>query len=126
MKKLELYAVCPQCGKDLVIKKSRTGSRFIACMGYPDCHYAASISTGVTCPACGEGQLVEKSTRKGKIFYSCDKYPKCDFALWQKPVPKPCPRCGSAWLVEKKGRNGTILACPTTGCDYTEEPKDDE
>ncbi len=122
----EKVGVCPQCGKDLVIKKSRTGSRFIACMGYPDCHYAASISTGVTCPACGEGQLVEKSTRKGKIFYSCDKYPKCDFALWQKPVPKPCPRCGSAWLVEKKGRNGTILACPTTGCDYTEEPKDDE
>ena len=41
---------CPQCGKDLVLKKSRTGSRFIACTGWPECKYTKPFSTGVACP----------------------------------------------------------------------------
>ncbi|MFT3957950.1 MAG: type I DNA topoisomerase [Desulfovibrio sp.] len=115
---------CPQCGKDLVIKKSRTGSSFIACTGYPDCKYAAPLSTGVPCPRCGKGSLVEKSTKRGKIFYSCDQYPQCDFALWDKPVPGPCPRCNSPYLIEKKTREGTKILCPVKGCGYVKEDGD--
>ena len=84
---LEKVGECPRCGKDLVIKHARTGSRFIACTGYPDCNYTAPMATGVMCPRCGEGRMVEKSTKRGKLFYSCDRYPQCDFALWDKPVP---------------------------------------
>lgn len=112
---------CPRCGKDLVIKKSRTGSRFIACTGYPACDHAAPFSTGVPCPRCGKGSLVEKSSRRGKIFYSCDQYPQCDFALWDKPVPGPCPRCDSPYLVEKKSRDGVRIICPVKGCGYVKE-----
>lgn len=115
---------CPQCGKDLVIKKARTGSSFIACTGYPDCKYAAPLSTGVPCPRCGKGSLVEKSTKRGKIFYSCDQYPQCDFALWDKPVPGPCPRCNSPYLIEKKSRDGTKIICPVKGCGYVKEDGD--
>ena len=120
----EKVGVCPQCGKDLVIKKSRTGSSFIACTGYPDCKHAAPLSTGVPCPRCGKGSLVEKSTKRGKIFYSCDQYPQCDFALWEKPVPGPCPRCNSPYLVEKKSRDGTKVICPVKGCGYVMEDED--
>lgn len=120
----EVVGVCPQCGKDLVIKKSRTGSSFIACTGYPDCKHAAPLSTGVPCPRCGKGSLVEKSTKRGKIFYSCDQYPQCDFALWEKPVPGPCPRCNSPYLVEKKSRDGTKVICPVKGCGYVKEDED--
>ena len=120
----EKVGVCPQCGKDLVIKKSRTGSSFIACTGYPDCKHAAPLSTGVPCPRCGKGSLVEKSTKRGKIFYSCDQYPQCDFALWEKPVPGPCPRCNSPYLVEKKSRDGTKVICPVKGCGYVKEDGD--
>ena len=115
---------CPQCGKDLVIKKSRTGSSFIACTGYPDCKYAAPLSTGVPCPRCGKGSLVENSTKRGKIFYSCDQYPQCDFALWDKPVPGPCPRCNSPYLIEKKSRDGAKVICPVKGCGYVKEDGD--
>ena len=115
---------CPQCGKDLVIKTSRTGSSFIACTGYPDCKYAAPLSTGVPCPRCGKGSLVEKSTKRGKIFYSCDQYPQCDFALWDKPVPGPCPRCNSPYLIEKKSRDGAKVICPVKGCGYVKEDGD--
>ncbi len=111
---------CPQCGKDLVLKKARTGSRFIACTGYPDCRYTQSFSTGVSCPREGcQGELVEKSSRRGKVFYACNTYPQCDYAIWDWPVPKPCPSCGSKILVLKTTKaRGRHLACPEKGCTY--------
>lgn len=119
--KLEKVGICPECGHDLVIKSSRTGSRFVACTGYPDCHYARPLSTGVKCPACGNGELVEKSTRKGKVFYSCERYPACDYALWDKPLPMSCPQCGNPFLVEKKRRDGVKIVCTAKGCGYEQE-----
>ncbi len=117
---LEKVGQCPKCQKDLVIRTSRTGSRFIACTGYPDCDYAAPFSTGVPCPREGcQGELVEKSSRRGKIFYSCNTYPQCDYALWDWPVPTPCPQCQSPILVRKNVRGkGLVITCPTKGCGY--------
>jgi len=111
---------CPQCGKDLVVKKSRTGSRFIACTGWPDCKYTKPFSTGVPCPREGcSGTLVEKSSKRGKVFYACDSYPKCDFAVWDWPVPEPCPQCDSKILVRKRTRDGgEVLTCPNKTCRY--------
>lgn len=120
----EKVGQCPRCARDLVVKTSRTGSRFIACTGYPDCDHAAPFSTGVACPKCGKGALVEKSTRRGKVFYSCDQYPQCDFALWDKPVPGPCPRCSSPYLVEKKRRDGLSVICPVKGCGFVRDAHD--
>ena len=111
---------CPQCGKDLAVKKSRTGSRFIACTGWPDCKYTKPFSTGVPCPREGcTGTLVEKSSKRGKVFYACDAYPQCDFALWDWPIPEHCPECDSKVLVRKKTRAGEIIACPNRSCRYT-------
>ena len=110
---------CPQCGKDLAVKKSRTGSRFIACTGWPDCKYTKPFSTGVPCPREGcTGTLVEKSSKRGKVFYACDNYPKCDFAVWDWPVPEPCPQCDSKILVRKKTRDGELITCPSKSCRY--------
>ncbi len=116
----EVVGVCPKCKGDLVIKKSRTGSRFIACAGYPKCDYAAPFGTGVPCPREGcDGELVEKSSKKGKVFYSCNRYPACDFALWDPPVQGKCPVCGSPVLVEKNTRaKGKYVGCPTRNCRY--------
>ncbi len=36
---LMLKQVCPDCGKNLVERKSRWGKSFIGCSGYPDCTY---------------------------------------------------------------------------------------
>ncbi|QLA18319.1 type I DNA topoisomerase [Desulfolutivibrio sulfoxidireducens] len=124
---------CPECGKDLVLKKSRTGSRFVACTGYPACKHAEPFRTGVACPreGCG-GELVEKSSKRGKIFYSCDQYPQCDYAVWDWPVAEPCPKCGSKILVKKRTQaKGEHLACPEKSCRYTRsldgnDPEDTE
>ncbi|MDR2050883.1 MAG: type I DNA topoisomerase [Deltaproteobacteria bacterium] len=119
--KLEVMGTCPLCGKDLVLKKARTGSRFIACSGYPDCRHTESFSTGVSCPKCKEGLMVEKSSRRGKIFYSCSRYPDCDYALWDYPVAETCPGCGSPLLVRKNTRSGPVLACPEKSCKFKKD-----
>ncbi|MCH5276738.1 MAG: type I DNA topoisomerase [Desulfovibrionaceae bacterium] len=118
----EVVGACPQCGGDVVIKKSHTGSRFLSCVNYPKCTYAAPFSTGVPCPRCGKGTLVEKSSKRGKIFYSCDQYPACDYALWDWPIHETCPECDSPLLVVKNTRaRGRHIACPNPKCRYTRE-----
>lgn len=117
-----VVGTCPDCGKDLIVRRARTGSRFIACTGYPDCHYSAPWSTHVTCPKCGKGEIVEKSSKKGRIFYSCSTYPTCDFSTWNEPVARTCPDCGSPYLVVRTTRAGSVLACPNKDCGYTCSP----
>lgn len=115
-------ATCPKCGGDVILKQSRTGSRFLSCANYPKCDYAAPFSTGVPCPKCGKGMLVEKSSRKGKIFYSCDQYPTCDYAVWDWPIAETCPECGSPILVIKTTKaKGKHIACPNRSCRYKRE-----
>ncbi|HEX9990823.1 MAG TPA: type I DNA topoisomerase [Chloroflexia bacterium] len=92
--------LCPESGHDLVIRESRFG-QFIACSGFPKCRYTRPIvvGTGVECPQCGQGQLIEKKSKKGRVFYSCSRYPACDFSSWDKPVPLPCVKCGGLMTV---------------------------
>jgi DNA topoisomerase-1 len=111
---------CPECEAELVEKKARTGSRFIACSAYPDCRYTEPFTTGVACPSEGcDGQMVEKSSKRGKLFYACDQYPKCSYALWNWPVTGPCPECSFPILERKMTKaKGPHLACPKKECRY--------
>ncbi len=111
---------CDLCGGPMVLKRGRYGE-FLACANYPTCKGTKSISTGVTCPECGKGQLVQKRSKRGKVFYGCDRYPGCKFALWDKPVAGTCPQCGSTVLVEKAARRGgeASIACAKKECGYT-------
>jgi DNA topoisomerase-1 len=89
-----LDEACPDCGRPLQRKVGRYGP-FIGCSGYPDCKYIkkeAPKSTGVTCPQCKQGELVERRGRYGQ-FYSCSRYPECSFTVNQTPYPEPCPQC---------------------------------
>ena len=117
---------CEICGKEMVLKSGRYGP-FFSCSGYPDCRNIRKIGgglrvppkpTGVKCPTCAEGELVERRSRRG-IFYSCSRYPKCDFAMNNRPVPRPCPKCGAPYLMEKETkREGHIELCNNPECGY--------
>ena len=123
----EKVGVCPKCGKDLLLKTSRAGSKFVACSGYPDCNYTESISTGVPCPEEGcTGEIVERSSQRGKIFYSCNRYPDCKFALWDYPINRPCPSCGGKILTLKKGRGTQKIVCPNKACGFSESYEEGE
>ena len=77
---------CELCGKAMVIKSGRFG-QFMACSGWPECKNTKPIikSTGVACPKCDKGEVVEKKTKKGRKFFGCSRYPDCDYATWTKP-----------------------------------------
>ena len=105
---------CPECGKDLVIRKGKFGE-FVSCSGYPECRYIKKeekkpLAEVCTCIKCGK-PIVERTTRKGKVFFGCSNFPKCKEAYWDKPIGEKCPECNSM-LVEKDGK----IKC--SSCDY--------
>ncbi len=178
---IETKINCPNCGKPMLLRTSRTGSQFLGCSGYPDCKTTMSInvmqemeganeedasekpqevceekcekcgsdmvfklgpygkymectngdckhrkpyrkSTGVTCPKCGEGVIVERKSKRGTVFYGCNKYPDCDFVLWNEPTGEKCPDCGSL-LVKKVLKKGTVITCSSMKCSNKKAPE---
>jgi DNA topoisomerase-1 len=118
---------CEKCGSPMLVKDGRFG-KYLACSAYPACRNIQPLvkpkSTGVTCPECEKGELIEKKSRYGKMFYSCNRYPECKFALWDPPVVRKCPKCGFPLLVKKVyKREGEFLKCPKEGCDFKEGGK---
>jgi DNA topoisomerase-1 len=107
--------ICEKCGKPMVVKFGRFGA-FLACSGYPECKNIKKIQkgTGVPCPKCGEGELIERRSKRG-IFYSCSKYPECKFLLNGKPTGEKCPKSGDLLMIDP--RSG-VLKCSNKECDY--------
>jgi len=109
--------ICDKCQSPMAVKVGRFGP-FLACTGYPKCKNIKNIaennnSTGIKCPKCKEGNIVQKRSRKG-IFYACDAYPDCKNAYWSKPTGEKCPDCESL-MVEIKGGS----KCSAKDCGYT-------
>jgi DNA topoisomerase-1 len=106
---------CPKCGQAMELRSGRYG-RYYRCSN-AECGATASVSTGVGCPVCRQGPLVEKySAKRRRTFYSCSRYPECRFATSERPI-KECPSCEAGVLVEKGGE----LRCTTKECAYREE-----
>ena len=120
---------CEVCGRPMALKRSRFGT-FYGCTGYPECknirktglQAAPPKPTGVPCPECGKGEIVEKRSHRGKTFWSCNRYPDCKFSLWKKPVLRDCPDCGANFLLEKvTKKHGVQYVCNTEGCEHVED-----
>lgn len=114
--------ICDKCGAPMVKKVGRFGP-FLSCSKYPECKNIKSIeiSTGVTCPKCGKGQIIQKKTKRGKLFYACNKYPECEQAFWDKPLEEKCPNDGWPLLMKRKK-----IVCSKEGCDYEKEAEETE
>ena len=116
---------CPKCGGQLVYKKGRFG-KFIGCANYPKCKHIEPLEkpkdTGVACPKCGKGSLIERKSRYGKLFYSCNTYPDCDYATWNQPVAEECPKCHWPVLTIKTTKRwGVEKVCPQKECGWKEQ-----
>lgn len=106
---------CEKCGARTIYRKGRFG-KFIGCERYPECDFIKSISLGVKCPKCKQGDIVEKQSRRGKAFYGCSRYPDCDFVAWYKPVPQECPNHDSKYMEKRYStKKGEFLRCPVCG-----------
>ncbi|MCI9476833.1 type I DNA topoisomerase [Anaerovoracaceae bacterium 41-7] len=67
---------CPNCGKDIVARKSKRGKLFYGCSGYPECSQSYwDKPVDKSCPKCG-ALLVEKKSKTGK--FACSNS-ECDY-----------------------------------------------
>ncbi len=110
---------CEKCGSDMIVKVGPYG-KYLQCTN-DECKHRKRlvVTTGVKCPKCGEGDVIQRKSKYGKIFYGCSKYPDCDFVSWNEPVAKKCPDCG-AYLVKKVTKKESKLVCSNNSCSYSE------
>lgn len=106
---------CEKCGSDMVMKVGPYG-KYLECK---ECKNRKKYirSTGVKCPKCGEGTIIEKKSKYGKIFFGCNRYPECSYALWDEPTGNKCPECGEL-LVKKVTKNGNFEVCSSRTCSF--------
>jgi DNA topoisomerase-1 len=116
---------CPSCESPLQIRQGRYG-KFIGCSSYPNCKYMEPLvkpaDTGISCPTCKQGTMLQRKSRYGKIFYSCSRYPDCTYAIWNEPVNEACPKC--QWPIvtlKTTKRRGTEKVCPQKECGHSEQ-----
>ncbi|WP_336021730.1 DNA topoisomerase I [Halobellus salinisoli] len=91
---------CPECGGDLVIRKSRRGSYFIGCDSYPDCTHTLPLpSTGKpllleeTCEEHGLAHVKMLAGRK-TFVHGCPLCKAEEADEQEDLVIGPCPECG--------------------------------
>lgn len=54
---------CPECGGDIVIKKTQKGRRYYGCLNHPECDFMSwQKPSGKLCPECGK-MMVEKGSK---------------------------------------------------------------
>jgi DNA topoisomerase IA/ssDNA-binding Zn-finger/Zn-ribbon topoisomerase 1 len=73
--KIEKIGGCPKCGAELVIRKSRYGTRFIGCTGYPNCRNLwplpnEDFEEKGRCQECGYPRILV-SPKKGGQYELC-------------------------------------------------------
>ena len=119
--------ICPQCGRNLVIKTGRFGP-FLACPGYPECGFTMPLVEVMPgrCPKCG-GRLmkrtgVSQNTKRQYTYYCCEHQvankaapATCDFRTWDVPVKDDCPSCGQT-MFKRAGRGFKKPFCINPEC----------
>ncbi len=121
---------CPDCGEDLLVRRSGQGSYFVGCDGFPDCRFTLPL------PNTGEPLVLEETcndhdTHHVKMLAGRDTFvhgcPRCQAeaaAETEDEVIGDCPDCGSAHggaLAIKRLRNGSRLVGCTRypECEYS-------
>ncbi|MFQ3294713.1 MAG: DNA topoisomerase-1 [Natrialbaceae archaeon] len=120
---------CPECGEnDLLTRRSRRGSYFVGCDGYPECEYTLPLpSTGkplILDETCEDHDLryVKMLAGRQTFVHGCPQC-KADDA-GEGPVIGSCPDCGEEHggdLVIKTLQNGSRLVGCTRypDCEYS-------
>ncbi len=121
---------CPECGDDLLVRRSRRGSYFVGCDGYPDCEYTLPLpSQGeptVTDEVCAEHGLghVKMLAGRSTFTHGCPLCKADEADQTEDRVIGTCPECGAedgGELAIKQLRSGSRLVGCTRypDCDYS-------
>ncbi|RQG93403.1 DNA topoisomerase I [Natrarchaeobius chitinivorans] len=100
---------CPECGEDLLVRRSRHGSYFVGCDGYPDCEYTLPL------PSTGKPLILEAE---------CDDHGLNEVKMLagRQTFVHGCPLCKA----EEAGEGPILGECPDCGDSATSETSRDE
>jgi len=121
---------CPDCGEDLLVRRSRQGSYFVGCDGFPDCRYTLPLpSTGeplVLDEVCDDHEMhhVKMLAGRDTFVHGCPRCKAEEADDSEDEIIGACPDCGSAHggeLAIKQLRSGSRLVGCTRypDCDYS-------
>ena len=115
---------CEKCGSEMIIKVGPYG-KYLQCTN-DECKHRKRlvVTTGVKCPKCGAGEIIQRKSKYGKIFYGCNKYPDCDFVSWNEPVQEKCPECGE-YMYKKITKKESKIMCSNPKCGYSKPLEED-
>ncbi|MFB6074610.1 MAG: DNA topoisomerase I [Haloarculaceae archaeon] len=121
---------CPECGEDLLVRRSRQGSYFVGCDGFPECRYTLPL------PSTGEPLVLEETCEEHglnhvKMLAGRDTFvhgcPRCEAEKADRTEDRvigACPECGETHggeLAIKRLRSGSRLVGCTRypDCEYS-------
>jgi DNA topoisomerase-1 len=86
----KIIGTCEKCSNKLIIRRSKRGSRFIGCTGYPDCDFSLPLPKSgqiiVTDKICEQHNVNHiRIISKGKRPWDLG-CPYCNFLEWQKSL----------------------------------------
>jgi DNA topoisomerase-1 len=110
MKADKILGPCPECGADLLVRKSRYGSYFVGCDGYPDCEYTLPL------PSTGKPLILEEECEEHGLNH-------VKMLAGRKTFVHGCPLCKAEEADAEEDR--IIGACPECGdTAASETPRD--
>jgi DNA topoisomerase-1 len=121
---------CPECGETLIVRRSRRGSYFVGCEGYPDCENTYQL------PSSGEPTVMEDSCEehdlrhvkmlagRSTFVHGCPICKAEEADAQEDEVIGVCPECGEEHggeLAIKHLQSGSRLVGCTRypDCDYS-------
>jgi DNA topoisomerase-1 len=87
IRKDKIAGKCPECGGELILRRSRAGKRFIGCGNYPECEFTLPLpqkgTIYVTAKKCKKHEIneVRIKTKKGYWNLGC---PYCNYLEWRE------------------------------------------
>jgi DNA topoisomerase-1 len=94
---------CPECGEDLLVRRSRHGSHFVGCNGYPDCEFTLPL------PSTGRPLVLEETCEDHGLRH-------VKMLAGRKTFVHGCPLCKAETAEATEDR--VIGACPECGDDH--------
>ncbi|GAD51734.1 DNA topoisomerase I [Halarchaeum acidiphilum MH1-52-1] len=121
---------CPKCGEDLLVRRSRQGSYFVGCDGYPDCRFTLPLpSTGepvVLEAECEEHDLHEVKMLAGRntFVHGCPLCAAEEAAETEDRIIGPCPECnaehGGELAIRRLQSGSRLVGCTRyPDCEYS-------
>jgi len=121
---------CPECGEDLLVRRSRQGSYFVGCDGYPECRFTLPL------PSSGEPVVIDEPCEdhdlravkmldgRSTFVHGCPLCAAEEAARTEDRVIGPCPEChdehGGELAVRKLQSGSRLVGCTRyPDCEYS-------